>query len=663
MPVKSAHQKFNTQSDDYMDAINSVCNKKDHEKSENFYSSPDSSSSSTSSSLKKNRQESRNSVATARNSNNNNECVTLEDLNQKFSKRNKSDENENENLELDNQSSISMNPASVKNMKEFDDDDDVKDSRDHIILDTDDLIEEDLAGLSDDLNEAESSKGAENLGKHTISNMSITNSTSLTLSDICHNGNTFLWDLLTNQQFAINSTTNSNSENSFVIDSILNSSDLKNESYTTANLSQSSLSNSSSTQVSPTSKGGKKKTTTTSTATTANSTITNSTTSSNLTQRQKILREAEKQLQILLCLPSTDKRVRLQFIESCVQNLAENKAVSVSLRLLTKLLSSFQQYSSSNSSASFLKLKPRSEHATLSQNQQSLLLLTHTHTNRHLQAHFNVPAIALEVHKIVAWCEKHYGLVHVFFQSLVEFTRIEIEKLHSASNKTLKTELMTQIRLNVQARLQFLTFIFSSLGSPRDFELASQHVEHLWDSLVQFDDLHLSPETFLSVKDDLFNWFLTQAKGKDQHAIGINTFKLVFINKIPLLDPNSFSQNALHLYQELFKIYKISFQQQNNANSDANDALNALHFKQMEQAAINYITKLAFKSANNDVSMAAIQFLNSYYTQPDTISNVEYENQFIENCMAYLNETRFSIIENQKQGKIENSNENGIILK
>jgi ubiquitin carboxyl-terminal hydrolase 34 len=156
----------------------------------------------------------------------------------------------------------------------------------------------------------------------------------------------------------------------------------------------------------------------------------------------------------------------------------------------------------------------------------------------------------------------------------------------------------------------------------------------------------------ISIKDDLFNWLLTQAKSKDQHAVGITTFKLVFINKIPLLDPNSFSQNALHLYQELFKIYKFSFQQQlqNASNTPDNAeylATKAKHFKQIELAAIDYITKLAFKSANNDVSLAAIQFLNSHYTQPDTISSVEYENQFVSNCMAYLNEARLAINKHQ----------------
>ena len=221
---------------------------------------------------------------------------------------------------------------------------------------------------------------------------------------------------------------------------------------------------------------------------------------------------------------------------------------------------------------------------------------------------------------------------------------------------------MNQVRQNIQTRLQFLSFVYSTLGSPRDFEITVNHVEILWSALTQFNDLkvtkqtsdlqpNLSPNTeeyMISIKDDLFNWILNQARSKDQHAISVEVFKQIFVNKMPLLDPNSFSQNALHLYQELFKIYKGSFQQQQSTNTHE---ANLENLKIMEKSAIDYIGKLAFKSANSDVSLAAIQFLNSHFTQSDTISNVEQENQFIDSCMSYLNEARANL-ENE-QGKLE----------
>ena len=53
----------------------------------------------------------------------------------------------------------------------------------------------------------------------------------------------------------------------------------------------------------------------------------------------------------MLCLPSTDKRIRLKFIENCFLNLKSNKACVFSLRLLTKLFSSFQQYSTATTNS------------------------------------------------------------------------------------------------------------------------------------------------------------------------------------------------------------------------------------------------------------------------------------------------------------------------
>lgn len=52
----------------------------------------------------------------------------------------------------------------------------------------------------------------------------------------------------------------------------------------------------------------------------------------------------------------------------------------------------------------------------------------------------------------------------------------------------------------------------------------------------------------------------------------------------------------------------------------------------MEQSAISYILKLAFKSKSNDVSFSAIQFLNAHYT--------EHEGKFIEHCLEYLEKSR-----------------------
>lgn len=404
----------------------------------------------------------------------------------------------------------------------------------------------------------------------------------------------------------------------------------------------------------------------------------NSQVRSSFNQYEKILLEAEKQLQTLLCLPSTDMRIRVKFIESCLQNLRLNKACLFSLRLLIKLFSSFQQYSTSTSSiqisssqnSKFLNLS-KSSQSTISQAQRKLIMSQ--------SGHQNTPSNIVEVHRIVAFTEHNHAMMDIFFENLENFTREKIAKINSIiqshsklnsftddkntysdstvhSSEQDKLSILNQTRSNVQTRLQFLSFVYSTLGSPRDFELTRKHVEILWDCLTQFNDLNISSDitVFVSIRDDLFNWFLNQAKNKDQHAINIDIFKLIFINKIPHLNPNNFSQTALHLYQELFKIYKYSFrqQQQDFLSESGVPEANLVNFKQIELSAIEYIWKLAFKSSNKDVSLAAIQFLNSHYIQHDMITSVENEEQFIQNCMKYINEA------SERLQKIENLNLN-----
>ena len=130
--------------------------------------------------------------------------------------------------------------------------------------------------------------------------------TSLNLKNICLNGHTFLWDLLV-------------SHSSLNEDQLRACSNVKNNEDE-GQIDQFEVSKSSQ-QTRP---------------------VQN--------YQEKILKEAEKQLQTLLCLPSTDKRIRVKFIESCLGNLRQNKACVFSLRLLIKLFSSFQQYSTNNSS-------------------------------------------------------------------------------------------------------------------------------------------------------------------------------------------------------------------------------------------------------------------------------------------------------------------------
>ncbi|CAF0722648.1 unnamed protein product [Brachionus calyciflorus] len=309
----------------------------------------------------------------------------------------------------------------------------------------------------------------------------------------------------------------------------------------------------------------------------------------------KILKEAEKQFQILICLPTTDRRIKFKFIESCIKNIHNSQNCPIALRLMTKIFSSFQQYTTNtfDFTSEFkqcIKSNPD-------------LKITDIHKQILLNSQTNQIHPTSEIHKIVSLTNFKFNLLNEFF--------ISLENLTESSDQ----------RMQIQSRLQFLSFIYSNIASPREFELTIEHVEILWTCLIKFNK-------DFDLKEDLFNWFLNQAKSKDQHAINIENFKLIFLEKIPLLDPNNFTQSALHLYQELFKIYKFTTQ----------DSQECDEFKQMEQSAIEYILKLAFKSKSNDVSLSAIQFLNAHYT--------ENEGKFIENCLDYLEKSRFCLEKN-----------------
>lgn len=122
----------------------------------------------------------------------------------------------------------------------------------------------------------------------------------------------------------------------------------------------------------------------------------------------------------LLCF-NTDKLLRTKFIEGCLQNLALNRSVVVSLKLLPKLFASFQ------------------------------------------------PFRATDVHQVTIWAERQHKMMYHFFNNVKYYSQ-------SMRNQTFKQVLnqngapMYSHITQVQVRLQFLTSIFSTLGSPKSFK-------------------------------------------------------------------------------------------------------------------------------------------------------------------------------------------------
>lgn len=148
--------------------------------------------------------------------------------------------------------------------------------------------------------------------------------------------------------------------------------------------------------------------------------------------------ETEKALSTLICY-HTDKMVRKRFIEACLTNLANNRSVIVSLRLIPKLLASFQQFRD------------------------------------------------IGTHQVTMWAEKHHKMMYHFFNNLKCYS--SFVKSQRQQNQTTYEQNMQQMEkangiyivLNqngeplyshitqIQARLNFLSSIFCEIGSPKNF--------------------------------------------------------------------------------------------------------------------------------------------------------------------------------------------------
>ncbi|XP_055587463.1 ubiquitin carboxyl-terminal hydrolase puf [Uranotaenia lowii] len=269
--------------------------------------------------------------------------------------------------------------------------------------------------------------------------------------------------------------------------------------------------------------------------------------------------EAEKVLGTLLCF-HTDKIIRTRFIEGCLQNLAENKSVVTSLRLLPKLFASFQQFRD------------------------------------------------VTTHHVVLWAERHHRMMHHFFNNLKHYTSGANEVVLNQNGFPLYAH-VTQI----QVRLQFLSSVFSDVGSPRNFKLALNQVDTLWNCLAN------DPEC----SDCLFAWLQGQVKGGDTHALGINAIQHLYLKRLAELKPEGISMVALGLFQQLFTLGREEIISHSYEGQDSSDIVGMEH-----------LWKIALRANNTDVSLTAIQYINTYYME----KQLKYEHQFVAQCMTHLSQ-------------------------
>ncbi|CAG4931724.1 unnamed protein product [Parnassius apollo] len=265
--------------------------------------------------------------------------------------------------------------------------------------------------------------------------------------------------------------------------------------------------------------------------------------------------EAEKALCALLCF-STDKFIRIKFIEGCLDNLANHRSVAVSLRLLPKLFSSFQQLR------------------------------------------------GMDMHQVVMWAERERGMMRLFLEDLRHYSA-QARAPGDAAHYAHITELTV--------RLHFLTAIFSPVGSPHHFRLTVEQVEELWQCLVVRGSSECA--------DCLYSWLLSHTKSPEQHALGLDALRFLYVEKMPTLDPETISIMGLSLYQQLCNLARMAL-----GSGDSRDAAHP------HTLAMDHLWKIALRANSTDVSMGAIQYLNSYYMG----QQLQQEDDFVSKCMFHL---------------------------
>ncbi|XP_030376197.1 ubiquitin carboxyl-terminal hydrolase puf [Scaptodrosophila lebanonensis] len=278
--------------------------------------------------------------------------------------------------------------------------------------------------------------------------------------------------------------------------------------------------------------------------------------------------EAEKALATLLCF-SMDRQLRTKFIEGCLQNVANNRSVIVSLRLLPKLFASFQQFRPS------------------------------------------------DTHAMTLWAERNHRMMHCFFSNIRHYARRHAEMLVNQNGDQQQQQLGLQLyshKTQVSVRLQFLSSIFSTVGSPKTFRLTVEQLDALWEWLAH------DPEC----ADCYFSWLQAQAKGGDQHALGMDALQHLYLKKLPELRPEEFSMVALGLFQQLCSFARIAMAEYEKHSEPISTSSNAV--------GMYHLWKIALRAQSNEVSLAAIQYINMYYMG----QQLRLEKEFVSQCMDNL---------------------------
>ena len=144
----------------------------------------------------------------------------------------------------------------------------------------------------------------------------------------------------------------------------------------------------------------------------------------------------------------------------------------------------------------------------------------------------------MDTHEVSMFAERRHNMMKLFFDNLQVYTE---------EHKKGKDRPFFNHLAQIQVRLQFLGVIFSSQVSPNEFHLSNDQINILWSCLAN-DPV---------CSDDFFQWLLVQVHTKDQHAITIDGFRLIYNEKLPNLRPETISMLGLNLFSQLCQLSRM----------------------------------------------------------------------------------------------------------
>ena len=318
-----------------------------------------------------------------------------------------------------------------------------------------------------------------------------------------------------------------------------------------------------------------------------------------------------------------DRNIRMKFIEGCLENLEKNRSIVISLKLLPKLLITFPQFRGTMET-----------HTITRWAEEKRNMMTHFFSNLvtycqdwdHQQGTFSPDSNRSHHHLTRNSSPNSMSVVHNVSTS----GKNMITHQKSFSSCNMQSAAASQVE-QIQIRLNFLSFIFSSAGSNESFKLNKDQVDTLWSCLVSKDR---------EIRDELFSWMINQIRNREYHALGPDLYRYILMEKMPQVSSEDFTMLTLELLHCLCCVF---------VSSQFGD--------QVVSIAIKQLWEIALTACNTDVSMTAIKHLNTFYIHAQmshhqmisSNDNQTREEEFIQECMSFLKNSSSKLSQDEEK--------------